>query len=192
MPYKWTKLFDLLIWLQNHSDYKFCFLNHEQALENALFSGEIPIRAKDRYKSEFARIESQLSNADKISVYGNSAEIGFRKLEDVEADRNAVETWLIENAIDGGHALSHARVHPPSKVAIDNLKRHLSTRPDNPPEIKREFFERLKGGNIPELGNRYRFLSKRKFDGVWTEAAPAAWTKGGFRRGRQRQIKSPR
>jgi hypothetical protein len=192
MPYKWTKLFDLLIWLQNHPDYKFCFLNHEQALENALFSGQIPFRAKDRFKSEFARIESQLSNAGKISVYGNSAEIGFRKLEYVEADRNAVETWLIENAIDGGHALSHAGVHSPSKVAIDDLKRYLSTRPDNPPEIKREFFERLKGGNIPELGNRYRFLSKRAFDRAWTEAAPVAWTKGGFRRGRQRQIKSLR
>ena len=117
MPYKWTKLFDLLIWLQNHPDYKFCFLNHEQALENALFSGEIPIRAKDRYKSEFARIESELSRTrTKLFFSGNSAWMGFSKFEDVEADLSAVERWLIENAIDSGRALSHARVHPPRPI----------------------------------------------------------------------------
>jgi hypothetical protein len=184
------------MWLKSHRDYQFAFLDHEQALENALRSREIPIRGKERgykrYNSEFARIELQLSNESRISVIGNRVEIGFTSFEDVEADANMTENWLLQNAIDTGYMLPNTSVLPPSRRAIENLKQYLSTRPDSPPQIKQEFFERLKAGTIPELSNQYGSLSRRAFERVWTETAPEPWTKGGFRPGRQRKTKTPR
>jgi hypothetical protein len=181
------------MWLKSHPDYQFAFLNHEQALENALRSGEIPIRGRERGRSEFARIESQLSTESRISIWGNHVEMRhFRIFEDVEADAITAERWLLQNAMVSGFAISDAPKLRPSEQAIENLKQYLSIQPDRPPQIKREFFDRLKAGEIPELGNQYRTLSMRAFGRAWTEAAPEPWTKGGFRTGRQRKTKSPR
>jgi hypothetical protein len=198
MPFRWTKLDDLLIWLRTHPDYQYCFVNHEQALKNALLSNKVPIRAKEyrteehiiTFLAEFARIDSQISNKSKISVRSNCIKLDGRIFDDAEADAGATERWLVQNAIDTGFVTPNTI--PPSDKAIDDLKQYLSTRPDNPPQIKDEVLARLRAGDITELGNRYRKLSKRAFGRIFTEHAPEAWTKGGRRPGRQREIKSPR
>jgi hypothetical protein len=191
MPYKWTKLYIFLSWLKNDPNYLFSFLNHEEALENALRSREIPIRGKERYKTEFARIETYLSNESRIQLWGNRIASGegwgATVFDDVEVEAHPAENWLVQNAIDDGRALSNSTPPQPAARAIDDLKRYLSTRTDSPPPTKREFFARLKAGEIPELGKGYGSLSYRKFSAIWTECAPAAWTKGGFRPGRQRK-----
>jgi hypothetical protein len=205
MPYKWTRLIDLLFWLKQHPDYQFLFVDHEEVLRNALRSREVPIRAKER--TEFARVELLLSDKSTIDIWLNSITVldkstieiwgtripvHPRRLEYVEADANAFEKWLRENAIDRDRVLPDTPQRSTSARAIDNLEQYLSTRPDSPSQIKREFFDALKDGRIPELGNRYKALSGRAFNLIWTEHAPEAWTKGGHRPGRPRKIKSSR
>jgi hypothetical protein len=199
MPYKWNKLADFWCWLKSHPDYQFSFLDHKQALENALRSREIPIRGKERrkqYSIEFSRIESQLSNGSRIFVWGNRIETedgwSASVFEEVEVEADAAEKWLVQNAIESGRAIPDAKIPPPAAKAIDDLKQYLSTRPDSPIQVKRDFFDQLRAGGIPDLGNRFKSLSNRKFGSIWTECAPKAWTKAGFRPGRQRKNKSPR
>jgi hypothetical protein len=200
MPYEWHKLSDFWSMLKTHQDYEFSLLDHEQALENALRSREIPIRGKERgwkrYSSEFSRIESQLSNWSRICVWGNRVETqegwGASIFEDVEVEANAATRWLAQNAIESGRAPPNIKIPPPAAKAIADLKHYLSTRPDSPVQIRREFFDQVRAGGIPELGNRFKSLSYRQFGGIWTECAPKEWTKAGFRPGRQRKIKSPR
>ena len=192
MVYRWTRLSDLLVWLQDHPQFQFALLNREEALTNALTSKAIPIRGRERYKSEFARIESQLSIRSKIYILGNLVETSNGTFENVEADLSSTQRWLLENGVDSNvHVLGEIASSPSSK-AIQDLKDYLSIQEDYPQRIKREFFDQLRVGEILRLGDRYRTLSFRAFERAWAESAPEAWTKAGFRSGRTRKIKSPR
>jgi hypothetical protein len=190
MPFRWTKLDDLLIWLENHPDYRYCFSDHKQALENALLSKDVPIRAKAEWGAEFARIELRISykpaffefmkpKGTEFCFILNRVKIDGKVFNHAEADANTVEKWLVQNAIPAGFDVP--KTIPPSDKAIEELKQYLSTRPDNPPLIKDKVFAQLKAGGIPELGNRYRTLSRRAFDHSWSNHAPEAWKKGGRR-----------
>jgi hypothetical protein len=190
MSYKWTRLIDLLAWLETHPDYRWCFLNHEQALKNALLSKEVPIRATAGWTAEFARIEKRISYKPAFFEFGkpkgteidctlNRIKIDGEVFNGAEADAAAVEKWLVQNAMSAGFDV--AKTTPPSDKAIADLQSYLSTRPDSPPQIKDEVFAQLKAGAIPELGNRCKTLSRRAFDTIWTGHAPEPWTKGGRR-----------
>jgi hypothetical protein len=147
-----------------------------------------------------------LSEQSTIRIFGNSIDIYTQgqtsfglsnfpmklTFEEVEADKSAIEKWLLQNAIKTGFSLSNNIAVPASQIAISDLEKYLSERPDNPIQVKAEVFDDLKAGRIHELGDRYRSLSKREFERIWTHSAPEAWTKGGFRPGRMRKIKSPR
>jgi hypothetical protein len=207
VAYNWTKLFDLLMSLKSSGPFQFLFLNHETALINALMSGTIPLRGKKDYQFEFCRIESLLSPESKILPLSNrvtsyrrsqtilSSHTSFLsevKFENVEADMNALQTWLAENALENKVVVPTSVARHPSKATVEKLRDYLSKQQNEPIRTKKELFEDLKAGNILELGNRCANLSKRAFNRIWTDDAPAAWTKAGFRPGRSRKNKSPR
>jgi hypothetical protein len=178
VAHNWTKLFDLLYWLQTSAEFKFAVVNHEQALIHALLSKEVPIRGrKDWLSSEFDRIELKLSTEDQVSFVRCCIRQGLTTYYDVQADQNKVEPCL-----QSGN---------PTDSAIAQLKEYLSTRQAEPPMIKRELYEALKAGKISELGNKFANLSGRQFSRVWAESAPMEWRSPGFRRGRARKTKTP-
>jgi hypothetical protein len=205
VAYNWTKLFDLLMWLKSSGPFQSLLVDHETALINALMSGKIPLRGK--YQFEFSRIESLLSPEseilpvfNRVTTYRRSETIlsshtSFLSkvaFENVEADMNALQTWLLENALENDLVVPTSVARNPSEAALENLKDYLSKQQNEPIQTKKELFEDLKAGNILELGNRCANISKRAFNRIWTDHAPAAWTKAGFRPGRSRKIKSPR
>ena len=202
LAHKWTKLLDLLMWLESSDCFQSLIINHETALLNALTTGKIPLRGKKQGQYEFCRVDQLLSRESKIWLTSNrvttyaltqtilSSGTSFLNqmvFEDVEADMNAVETWLLENAIKNDRLVPTSVARHPSKAAVEDLKRYLSEQPNHPIQIKKEVFDALKAGNIRRLGNRCASLSYREFSRIWTESVPDAWTKGGFRRGRQRK-----
>jgi hypothetical protein len=191
VAHNWTKLFDLLYWLQTSAEFKFAVVNHEQALIHALLSKEVPIRGrKDWLSSEFDRIELKLSTEDQVSFVRCCIRQGLTTYYDVQADQNKVEPWLRDNVVEEG-AVPLLQSGNPTDSAIAQLKEYLSTRQAEPPMIKRELYEALKAGKISELGNKFANLSGRQFSRVWAESAPMEWRSPGFRRGRARKTKTP-
>ena len=192
MAHDWTKLTDLLCWLQADDRFRFKLFNHETSLCNALRSKKVPMRGrKGGPPSDFDRIELKLSEGDKIFPSSNFIQQSlsrFSSFEDVQADKSAVETWLIDNVLDD--SLVSRRRDKPTRSGIDKLRDYLSRQDRPTPPIKTEFFNELRDGKIDELGNHYSNLTRREFDRIWGASAPTTWRLPGFRRGRSRKTKT--
>ena len=69
-------------------------------MKNAFLSGEVPIRGKPRYESEYQRIERYIDANAEISLIGNTVQTRTTIFESVQADKNKVREWLRANAIE--------------------------------------------------------------------------------------------
>jgi hypothetical protein len=101
--YHWIALYDALYWMQFEA-FKFSIFNHEEALRNALLSGEVPVRGKSRFGSEYQRIEKDITTAEVLitvnMVRPSLMSSQSASFDSVQVDRILLEKWLTANALE--------------------------------------------------------------------------------------------
>jgi hypothetical protein len=176
--YDWTHLEALILWMRYDSSFRFSILDHEQALKNAFLSGEVPMRGRPRYQSEYQRIERYIDANAEISLIGNTVQTRTTIFESVQADKNKVREWLRANAIE--HVEIGDRTRTPVIAAEKRMEKWLVEQPENPPARRDDVFRSAKSGQlIGEIGKK---LAYRAFLRAWAAAAPRAWMLPGRRR----------
>jgi hypothetical protein len=177
--YDWTYLEELILWMQRHnSPFRFSILDHEQALKNAFLSGEVPIKGKPRYESEYQRMERYIDANAEISLISNTMRTRTTIFESVQADKGKVEGWLTANAIE--HVEIGDRTQTPIIAAEKEIGKWLAEQPENPPARRDDVFRSAKSGQL--IGDLGKKLSYRAFLRAWAKRAPRAWTLRGRRK----------
>jgi hypothetical protein len=189
----WITLRDFCSIVNSKPTYR--FLNLDNALKNAMISGEVPVRGKADFEFEFQRIEKRLGFNPQIATFLNQVDTvliepnGRRILttfRDVQVDRMKIERWLDNNAAEypsvvraeEEETVSHKTVR-----AERMFERWLVDQEEHPIRTKGEVWDaRCSPDILGKLGER---LSQKAFNRAWTNKAPTCWTRGGRRPLRQ-------
>jgi hypothetical protein len=177
--YDWTYLEELILWMQRHnSPFRLSILDHEQALKNALLSGEVPMRGKPRHESEYQRIERYIDANPEIFLITNTVRTRTVIFDSVQGDKDKVQGWLRANAIE--HVGTEGRTQTPIIAAEKKIAEWLAEQHDDPPARRDDVFRSAKSGQL--IGDLGKKLSYRGFLRAWAAASPRAWTLPGRRR----------
>jgi hypothetical protein len=177
--YDWTYLHALVGWMWSYdSPFRFLILDQEQALKNALLSGDVPMRGKPRFHSEYQRIEKYIDAATDFLLGANSVWIRSSTFESVQADKISLQRWLRANAIE--NQTIEDQTQTPVAAAEARIRKWLREQPETP-LVRRDdvFRSAISGQLIGEIGRK---LAYRAFLRAWAQEAPETWRRPGRRK----------
>jgi hypothetical protein len=177
-PPSWKPLSSILISLNDVAHPLFLALRGlgEEAIANAVRSGEVPVRAR-RPSHAFDRIEKRLSPEADIQVILNRIILhrgGWgEEFVDAAADQPCLEEWLRENAIPAAFLIEEEK---PTGVEAE-CRDWLTSQPESPPMIKDGAFRKFNSTRP-----KHDQISKRAFNRCWAWSARDSWRKPGRRK----------
>ena len=188
--YGWVRLSGALIWMQYSSPFQTTIFNHEQALKNALLSGEVPVRGKATYHSEYQRIEKFITSNTEFWITADTLRSTLMEYESVDVAQLKLEEWLNANSIEGSSSLPDRRQTPTAR-AEKAIGQWLSERSAYPPGRKADIYKWAKSGDL--IGSLGAELGRKTFDRAWASQAPREWKEPGIKTEylQKPEIKSP-